>query len=93
MSSVEEAGFGEEDAFTLATVIFFLGIVLSEAFEQVAMCIFKRRNKGAAAEASKARYIKLSRCSIIHVIDYKSYNTNHEYCIYIIYSLYLVVYT
>ena len=51
----QEAGFSKEDAFTLATVIFFLGIVLSEAFEQLGMCIFRARAGEAKAQAGGFR--------------------------------------
>jgi len=40
----QEAGYGEHDAFSLGTLVFFCGLVVSILIEMVAMCCFKRHS-------------------------------------------------
>eukprot|EP00435_Cladocopium_sp_Y103_P060526 s124_g22.t1 len=42
--SFEEAGYGEHDAFSLGTLVFFCGVLVSILVEMIAMCFFKRHS-------------------------------------------------
>ncbi|CAK8997960.1 unnamed protein product [Durusdinium trenchii] len=59
--SFAEAGFGEEDSFSLATLVFFCGLLASILFEMIAMFFFRRHHMehksfehGSAADVAAA---------------------------------------
>ena len=59
--SFEEAGFGEHDSFSLATLVFFCGLLVSIFIEMVAMFFFRKHSMadkafehGSAEDVAKA---------------------------------------